>query len=353
MPWSLNLEVNNMVLQFFEQEKTQTLPPSLKHRLLKRAQQSFARRGSKQTSAVGTNISTSTSTSTTPQSSTTMTTTMTTTTPTSKTTKQYPVSISTSTTTTPQSSTTTTTTTTEQCPVSQTNNTYHPAAASTDDHDVWGLHVLDVVRKSMIKDMKGGRGRLGGSNSNDVIWPATQLEEAGIQFRKSDGTSLKDIAFQEGLLRATLSLPQLLVDDATESKFLNLMAFEHLHTGSGKEVSSYVCFMDNIIDSDKDVSLLSKNDIIKNFVGTDQAVADLFNGISHDVSIDPASNLGTVHRNVTRYCNDPCNKHCANLKHGYFNTPWSAIAFVAASVALIITIIQFVYTFLTYYIHED
>ncbi|KAL6003618.1 hypothetical protein ACLOJK_023851 [Asimina triloba] len=349
---NLNLEVNNMVLQFFEQEKTQTMP-SLKHRLLKRAQQSFARRGSKQTSAVGTNISTSTSTSsTTPQSSTTMTTT-TTTTPTSTTTKQYPASAST----TPQSSTTTTTmttTTTKQYPVSQTNNTYHPAAASTDDHDVWDLHVLNVVRKSMIKDMRGERGRLGGgSNSYDVIWPATQLEEAGIQFRKSDGTSLEDIAFQKGLLRATLSLPQLLVDDATESKFLNLMAFEHLHPGSGKEVSSYVCFMDNIIDSDKDVSLLCKNDIIKNFVGTDQAVADLFNGISHDVSIDLASNLGTVHRNVTRYCNDPCNKQCANLKHGYFNTPWSAIAFVAASVALIITIIQFVYTFLTYYVHGD
>jgi Plant protein of unknown function len=80
-----------------------------------------------------------------------------------------------------------------------------------------------------------------------------ELYEAGIRFKQSRTTSLHDIHFKGG----ALSLPVIVVDDATEYVFLNLMAFERLHVGAGNEVTSYVFFMDNIIDSAKDVSLLT------------------------------------------------------------------------------------------------
>ncbi|KAL6003616.1 hypothetical protein ACLOJK_023849 [Asimina triloba] len=211
-----------------------------------------------------------------------------------------------------------------------------------------GLHVLDVVRKSMLAEDPDTRFRSQAgkkSSTNDVIWPATELQEAGIQFERSSSRSLKDISFEKGVL----SLPEIMVDDASESKFLNLMAFEHLHAGAGNEVSSYVSFMDNIIDSERDVILLSQSKIVKNFVGTDKAVAKLFNGIAQDVSIDPVSRLSAVHHKVTDYCNRDWNRHLANLRGTYFRSPWALISLLAAVFVLGLTVIQFVYQVIDFY----
>ncbi|XP_058092803.1 UPF0481 protein At3g47200-like [Magnolia sinica] len=201
------------------------------------------------------------------------------------------------------------------------------------------LHVLDVVRKSMLQDTSTA------PNPAEVIWPATELHEAGIEFKMIKTHSLKEVKFENG----TLTLPQMTIDDATESKFLNLMAFEQLHAGAGTEVSSYVSFMDNVIDTERDVILLNKEKIIKNFVGTDKAVAKIFNGISQDLSIDPESSLGKVHVDVTKYCNKPMNQWRANLVHTYFRSPWAFLSLLAAIFLLGITVIQFVYGIIDFY----
>ncbi|KAL6003617.1 hypothetical protein ACLOJK_023850 [Asimina triloba] len=203
-----------------------------------------------------------------------------------------------------------------------------------------GLHVLDVVRKSMVVHRPNRvRQIIPPGSTMDVIWPATELEEAGISFETSRSNSLTDIDFKNGILW----LPQIIIDDATESKFLNMIALEHLHMGSENEVSSYVAFMDNMIDTDKDVKLLAKSMIIKNFVGTDQAVADLFNGLAHDASIHPDSHLSSVHHQVTAYCENEWNKYLAYLRHNYFKNPWSFISFLAGILAVCLSITSFIY----------
>ncbi|KAL6010291.1 hypothetical protein ACLOJK_000722 [Asimina triloba] len=93
-----------------------------------------------------------------------------------------------------------------------------------------------------------------------------------IQFERSSSSSLKDIGFEKGVL----SLPEIMVDDATESKFLNLMAFEHLH-------------------SKRDVILLSQSKIVKNFVGTDTGLVNWFMYVSLTVlHFTHDSNTGLV-----------------------------------------------------------
>ncbi|XP_058092796.1 UPF0481 protein At3g47200-like [Magnolia sinica] len=190
-----------------------------------------------------------------------------------------------------------------------------------------------------------------------VIWPATQLHEAGIRFKTSKTQYLNDINFQKSFLcfPSTISLPEIEVDDATESKFLNIMAFEQLHADAGSEVSSYVSFMDNIIDSERDVILLNENKIIKNFVGTEKNVADLFNGLAFDVSIDPGCRIGEVgdvHREVIAYCNNYCLRFHQSLDElwkTYFRSPWSCISLLAAIFLLCLTAIQTVYGVLAFY----
>ncbi|XP_078171461.1 UPF0481 protein At3g47200-like [Carex rostrata] len=182
---------------------------------------------------------------------------------------------------------------------------------------VLSLHPLDLYRKSLLHgpqeslpDYKPD------PNSSEIIRSAMELYEAGIRFKQSCTTSLHDIHFKHGVL----SLPVIIVDDTTEYMFLNLMAFERLHVGAGNEVTSYVFFMDNIIDSAKDVRLLTTKGIIQNVLGSKKAVAKLFNSLSKDVVLDPENNLDKVQCMVNVYCQKPWNKWRANLLHTYFRS---------------------------------
>ncbi|XP_058192166.1 UPF0481 protein At3g47200-like [Rhododendron vialii] len=149
------------------------------------------------------------------------------------------------------------------------------------------LHLLDVHRKIILwedemkrhdgggdkgqKDKKGKTDSKASARGVKIIRSAMELNEAGIIFRKSRTQSLKDISFIGGELR----LPPILVDGTTESMLLNLIAFERFHVGVENAVTSYIFFMDSIIHSAKDVSLLHDKGIIQNAIGSDKAVAEL------------------------------------------------------------------------------
>uniref|UniRef100_A0A0E0MG41 Uncharacterized protein n=1 Tax=Oryza punctata TaxID=4537 RepID=A0A0E0MG41_ORYPU len=218
-----------------------------------------------------------------------------------------------------------------------------------------GHHPLDVLRRSMLHgeyqarrhtstrrgDYDGGAADDGG----DIIRSAVELYEAGIRFRRARTDSLHDIRFRHGVL----AMPPVAVDDSTEYMLLNMMAFERLHPGAGNDVTAYVFFMDNIIDSAKDVALLSSKGIIQNAVGSDKAVAKLFNSISKDVVLEPESALDGVQRQVNAYCRQPWNMWRANLIHTYFRSPWAFMSLAAAMFLLVMTIMQTVYTVMSFY----
>ncbi|KAK1294796.1 UPF0481 protein [Acorus calamus] len=214
---------------------------------------------------------------------------------------------------------------------------------------VLSLHVLDMFRKSFLqgpsKRSAHPSHNYPRNDTNDIIRSAMELNEAGIRFKTSRSDSLEDISFHHGVLY----LPPIVVDDVTESMFLNLMAFERLHVGAGNQVTSYVFFMDNIIDSSKDVALLNSKGIIQNAVGSDKAVAKLFNSLSKDVTLDQDGPLDEVHRKVNKYCRKSWNMWRANLIHTYFRSPWAFLSLAAAIFLLALTIAQTVYTILPYY----
>ncbi|XVF16918.1 hypothetical protein REPUB_Repub10bG0072300 [Reevesia pubescens] len=215
------------------------------------------------------------------------------------------------------------------------------------------LHVLDVYRKSLLQDIPGRRRRKRHrkprsshhDDGNGIIRSAMELNEAGIRFKKSRTVSLKDITFRGGVLK----LPVVIVDDATESLFLNLIAFERFHVGAGNEVTSYIFFMDNIIDSEKDVALLHSRGIIQNALGSDKAVANLFNSLSKDITLDPDSSLDEMHKKVNRYCKKAWNEWRANLIHTYFRNPWAILSLISVIFLFALTIVQTVYTVYPYY----
>ncbi|VAI47517.1 unnamed protein product [Triticum turgidum subsp. durum] len=209
------------------------------------------------------------------------------------------------------------------------------------------LHPLDILRRSLLygPTQTAPPAPPDYAVPDDIIRSAEELYEAGVRFKRSRTSSLLDISFHRGVLR----LPAIVVDDTTEYMLLNLMAFERLHAGAGNEVTAYVFFMDNMIDTAADVALLTCRRIVHNTVGSDKAVAKLFSGMSRDVVLEPQSALDDVHRQVNAYCRKRWNRWRANLVHTYFKSPWSFLSLAAAVFLLGMTIMQTVYTVLQFY----
>ncbi|KAF7849873.1 hypothetical protein BT93_L0189 [Corymbia citriodora subsp. variegata] len=212
------------------------------------------------------------------------------------------------------------------------------------------LHVLDVFRRGLLMEPEEVQPDL--ETEPIIIRSATELQEAGIRFKPSKTNSLKDIHFDRGLLE----LPLITVDDTTKSTFLNAMTFERLHSKVGNEVTSYVIFMDKINNIEQDVALLHAKGIIQNYIGSDKAVANLFNSLCKEVTLPSNISLDVVPKKIDEYCNKSWNKWMYNLNHWranlnrtYFSSPWAALSLIGATFLFALTVLQTVYIVLAYY----
>lgn len=203
------------------------------------------------------------------------------------------------------------------------------------------FHILDLYRKIMT------------ANGNylpsyeENVQSATELRDAGVSFCKSDTNSFRDISFAGGML----SLPPLEIDDTTESLLLNLMALERLHATAGNEVTAYAFFMDGLINTTDDVALLRTEEIIMGWVGCDDNIAKMFNRITKeatlvvfkdDIQID-------VNHTLNVYCKKKMHKWRASFVQTYLKNPWVFTSLIGGLVLLGLTIVQTVYTIMSYY----
>ncbi|XP_039169402.1 putative UPF0481 protein At3g02645 [Eucalyptus grandis] len=183
------------------------------------------------------------------------------------------------------------------------------------------LNVLDVVRKSLLLREK------------------PKLDKHGIWFKKSKTGSLTDISFAGGVL----SLPEIVVEEATESMFLSLIAFERFHVRTRNEVTSNIYFMDYIIDNECDVALLYNLGIVLTVLGDDKETMELFHLLAKYTTIEPNNSLIAVCNKVNEYCNKPWNKWRSNFIETYFRGPWALWSFMAAIFLCALAIIQTIY----------
>ncbi|GAV63995.1 DUF247 domain-containing protein [Cephalotus follicularis] len=230
-------------------------------------------------------------------------------------------------------------------------NTFDPLS------ELGGLHCLDVFRRSLlrsgpqplpriwIKRWSHGH-RVADKRRQQLIHCVTELREAGIKFRKRKTDRFWDVKFKNGIL----SIPRLLIHDSTKSLFLNLIAFEQCHFDCSNDITSYVIFMDNLINSPADVGYLHYCGILEHWLGSDGEVADLFNKLCQEVVFDiNDSYLSQLSNDVNNYYDHRWNTWRASLKHNYFNSPWAILSFAAAAVLLLLTLAQTFYGVYGYY----
>ncbi|XP_021735043.1 UPF0481 protein At3g47200-like [Chenopodium quinoa] len=228
---------------------------------------------------------------------------------------------------------------------------FHPLS------DQAGLHCLDVFRRSLLR--KGPeavprhwfrkwsrRNLVADHRRTQLIHCVTDLKESGIKFKKRKTDRFWDIKFKNGVFH----IPRLLVHDGTKSLFLNLVAFEQSHLDCTNDITAYVVFMDNLIDSAQDVNYLHYCGILEHWLGNDAEVADMFNHLCREVVFDiNDSYLAKVSEEVNRYYDHRWNAWRASLKHKYFYNPWAVISFLAAVFLLLLTGAQTFYSVFAYY----
>ncbi|KAL4189503.1 hypothetical protein AMTRI_Chr08g207450 [Amborella trichopoda] len=173
---------------------------------------------------------------------------------------------------------------------------------------------------------------------------ATALHDAGVRFQVSPSDGSMDFSFDGGVLK----LPYVVITPSEETFLLNVMAFEQLHVDMDNPISSVVKLMDNLIDTAKDVQLLVDSGIIENRMESDQEVAELFNRVTKGMAFFENSNLKGVRTRLIRHCKRRQNLWRARFVNTYLRDPWTVIALLAAGLLLCLTLLQTVYSVLSY-----
>ncbi|XP_028783237.1 putative UPF0481 protein At3g02645 [Neltuma alba] len=205
-----------------------------------------------------------------------------------------------------------------------------------DPQDISISHFTDLIRTFHLPSLSIQPE----SSPNPVthLQSATELAEAGVTFRKSKSrSSLLDFKFSGRILE----IPELTVDDGTETLLRNLVALEQCHYPSHSYITDYVAIMDFLINTSKDVDLLVQEAVIVNLLGEPKSAARLFNSLWKNVTrVNFNPHYSDICKDLNAFCKSPWNNMKATLNRDYCNTPWRSAASIAGILLLLLSLIQ-------------
>ncbi|KAE8098676.1 hypothetical protein FH972_016720 [Carpinus fangiana] len=205
-------------------------------------------------------------------------------------------------------------------------------------------HLLDLLRTRLLGNRVQKEEESKASSPDQSYRNVQELKSAGIQLKRSKNNSyLRNISFTRkfGFYPGYLWLPPITVDESTGTKFKNLIAYEmcpDFFNDFG--ISSYIYFLDSLIDEVNDVKDMRKAHVLHNFLGSDQEVADLFNKI---IGTDFVPNTGAykdVKFQIQKYYENSWMTWMSLFLHDHFNSPWTILAFLGVLLGLALTAAQ-------------
>ncbi|XP_019053643.1 PREDICTED: uncharacterized protein LOC104599532 [Nelumbo nucifera] len=151
---------------------------------------------------------------------------------------------------------------------------------------------------------------------------ASELKATGISFKMSESLSLSSVDFKAGLIFGDLILPVVAIDRSTEVMFLNLIAYEtSCFDLDDFKVTSYICFLDSLIDRADDVKELRSDRVLINNLGSDEEAAHLINQLGRNL-MDP-NTYNEVKIEMKKFCGQKWRTWFAEIKLKYFRSPWT------------------------------
>ncbi|KAK6938587.1 Protein of unknown function DUF247, plant [Dillenia turbinata] len=192
-------------------------------------------------------------------------------------------------------------------------------------------HFLDLFRTTILPRM-ATRGK-----EPHMFRSTTELRESGVKLKIKEDCRPLELSFKRGVLK----IPPLYIDDYRGTLFRNMIAFEQCNAASKTDVTTYLFFLDGLINSAKDVGLLHYAGVIQHTLGTNKEVANLINKLCKEVARNTdESYLHKMVWEINCHCNDSLKRVRARLAHDYFSNPWASISTIAAIVLLYLTLLQ-------------
>lgn len=180
------------------------------------------------------------------------------------------------------------------------------------------------------------------NRSPRLIPSAIELKKFGVTLKKKEKfKSFLDVSFKDGILE----VPCIMIEECNRSMFLNLIASEQcIDVGVGlaeKPLSSYAVFMACLMNISADVIVLERAGILENNLANSEEGAKFFGQLRDCAHIDFDNHyLKQVFVEVIDYCQAFWPKHRAELRHDYFNSPWTIFSLMCALLVLTITIFR-------------
>ncbi|KAL5564849.1 hypothetical protein UlMin_028013 [Ulmus minor] len=220
------------------------------------------------------------------------------------------------------------------------------------------VHLLDILRSGLLYAFDPtNNGRSSDRRSRDpssnkelkreYFRNIQELKAAGIKLESSGTSCLGDVTFTSfGWFRARLKIPPLIVNDATGRKLRNLVAYEMCPENCNSDfgVTSYVSLLDSLIDSEEDVKELRSAHILRNHLGSDKEVANLFNEIGYNKVSGTDQAYHQVKQRIQSHFDSWWAISIAQFLQEYFKNPWTFIALLGAIAVLALTVSQTYFT---------
>ncbi|XP_024183830.1 UPF0481 protein At3g47200 [Rosa chinensis] len=175
------------------------------------------------------------------------------------------------------------------------------------------------------------------------ILSVQELKEAGVKFRTDPTRGPLDITFGRVAWSwgKVLTIPRIHIDDHRGTLFRNMVAFEKCDRNCHQDVTTYLFFLDSLINSAKDVGLLHYHGVLHHSLGSNRRVAKLVNNLCKEVGPDVSkSYLYKVVRDVNEYYSSKYGKIRGFLVHHHFSSWLVGISTLAACLALYLALIQ-------------
>lgn len=172
---------------------------------------------------------------------------------------------------------------------------------------------------------------------DELQYPATQLEEAGLKFQVGSNELLFDLDV------GMLEIPGVELSNLTEALFQNIIAFEQTRCAGDEFLSGYFAMLGSLIKTTKDMDLLRQYKIVENrFHDSNEAtlvVKNLYSSI-----IRANGNYKLIGDRLNSFYRRPWRTQLHiwknALKRDYFCNPWRSAATIAAFILLVLTLIQ-------------
>ncbi|GLJ54685.1 hypothetical protein SUGI_1174780 [Cryptomeria japonica] len=159
-------------------------------------------------------------------------------------------------------------------------------------------------------------------------------------------SAIRSIRFDEKT--STLYLPQFKVTLELCSIMRNVIAMEVGARGYGtKPVTQFALLVEELIDNEEDVAVLRNAEVINNFIGGNQQLANLFNSTKGIAHVKGCKVIDDVRIGLQKYARRKYKKLWSEFVSAYFSKPWLLAGSMAAVLLIVMTMAQDLCMFVT------